>query len=187
MSNRTVSRSLFVFVVALALTAPLGLACAADAPLGPIAMAVPEGFVPAPMQRQENLSVWAWTKSAPGGAVKALLQVSIYDVGPKLASASAEEITSSTEQYLRQFLVGVERRRANYTLSPIQHAQLAGGPASMATWTGRAGPADLVGVMYCTIVKNRYVVAFHTQDLGGKPTPAMHEAMSAIEGVHLAP
>jgi len=159
---------------------------AADAALGPIAMAVPEGFVAAPMQRQPNFSIWAWTKSAPGGKVKALLEVTVYDYGPKLARASAEEIASGTEQYLRQFLGGIERRRTNYALSPISQAQLAGGPASVATWTGRAGPVDLVGVMYCTIVKNRYVVSFHTQDLGGKPTPAMHEAISAIEAVRLA-
>ena len=186
MSNRTVSRLLVAFLLALAITAPLGLARAADASLGPIAMSVPEGFVAAPMQRQENLSVWAWTKSAPGGTVKALLQVSIYDYGPKLAKASAEEITSGTEKYLREFLCGVERRRTNYALSTIQRVQLAGGSASRATWTGRAGPADLVGVMYCTIVQNRYVVAFHTQDLGGQPTPAMHEAMSAIESMRVA-
>jgi hypothetical protein len=185
-SNRTVSRSLAAFLLLMTMTASLCVARAADASLGPIAMSVPEGFIAAPMQRQRNLSVWAWTKSARGGTVKALLEVTVYDFGPKLATASAEEITSGTEQYLRQFLGAIERRRTDYTLSPVQHAQLAGGPASMATWTGRAGPADLVGVMYCTIVQNRYVVAFHTQDLGGKPTPAMREAMSAIESVRLS-
>ena len=186
MPNRTVSRPLVALLLALSMATRLSSAFAADASLGPIAMSVPEGFVAAPMQRQQNLSVWAWTKSAPGGAVKALLEVTVYDFAPKLANASTEEITNSTEQYLRQFLGGVERRRTNYALSPIKDSQLAGGPASMATWTGRAGPADLVGVMYCTIVKNRYVVAFHTQDLGGKPTSAMHEAMAAIESVRLA-
>jgi hypothetical protein len=185
-SNRTVSRILGAFALTLAMTIPFGIAHAADASLGPIAMFVPEGFVAAPVQRKDNLAVWAWTKSAPGGTVKALLEVTILDFGPKLAEASAEEIASGTEQYLRQFLGGVERRRSNYASSPIKRVQIAGGSASMASWTGRAGPADLVGVMYCTIVKSRYVVAFHTQDLGGKPTPAMHEAMAAIEAVHLA-
>ena len=173
------SRSLFTFALALAFAAPLRVAFAADASLGPIVMSVPEGFIAAPMQRQPSFSIWAWTKSADGGKVKALLEVTVYDFGPK-------QIASGTEQYLRQFLGGVERRRTNYTLSPIRQAQLAGGPASVATWTGHAGPVDLVGVMYCTIVKNRYVVSFHTQDLGDKPTPAMHEALSAIEGVRLA-
>jgi hypothetical protein len=185
-SSRTVSRPLVALLLLVALTAPLRIARATDASLGPIAMSVPEGFVAAPMQRHQNLSVWAWTKSAPGGTVKALLEVTIYDYGPKLATASAEETASTTEQYLRQFLGAIEQRRANYALSPIKRAQLAGGPASMATWTGRAGPAELVGVMYCTIVRNRYVVAFHTQDLGSQPTPAMREALSAIESVRLA-
>jgi hypothetical protein len=185
-SSRTVPRFVIASVLALVMAAALRTGFAADASLGPITMAVPDGFIAAPMQRQPKFSVWAWTKSAPGGKVKALLEVTVYDYGPKLASASAEEIASSTERYLRQFLGGVERRRTNYTLSPIRQAQLAGGPASVATWTGRAGPADVVGVMYCTIVKNRYVIAFHTQDLGDKPTPAMHEAMTAIDAVHLA-
>src|SRR5262245_52680885 len=120
------------------MAATLRIACAADAALGPIKIAVPDGFVAAPPQRHENMSVWAWTKSAPGGAVQALLEVTVYDFGPKLASASPAEIASGTEQYLRQFLGGIERRRTNYLLSPISHATLAGAPAAMATWTGRA-------------------------------------------------
>jgi hypothetical protein len=160
------------------------MACAAA--LGPVTMSVPDGFIAAPPMRQDKMAIWAWTKSAPGGAVKALLEVTLYDFGPKLASASPEELAAGTEQYLRQFLGGVERRRSNYSLSAVKHVELAGAPASTATWTGRAGPADLVGVMYCVIVQNRYVVSFHTQDLGSKPTGAMREAIAAIEAAEFA-
>lgn len=150
-------------------------------------MSVPEGFVAAPMQRAEKMTVWAWTKSEPGGRVKALLQLNLYDFGPKLANTPREELASGAEQYLRQFLSGVEGRRTNYSLSPVKRVELAGAPAATAMWTGTAGPAELVGVMYCVIVQNRYVVSFHTQDLGAKPTSAMRDAMAAIESVQLAP
>jgi hypothetical protein len=182
-SIRTVSRRLASFSVLLAALISPHLAGAAA--LGPITMSVPDGFIAAPPMRQEKMSIWAWTKSAAGGTVKALLEVTVYDFGPKLAQASPEELASGSEQYLRQFLGGVERRRTNYALSPVKHVTLAGAPASTATWTGRTGPADLVGVMYCVIVQNRYVVAFHTQDLGSKPTPAMREAIAAIEAAQL--
>ena len=184
MRDHAVSRRFAAFVLLLAaLTAPQW---AAAASFGPVTMAVPEGFVPAPPMRQDKMSIWAWTKSAPGGTVKALLELTVYDFGPKLAQATAEELASGSEQYLRQFLRGIEGRRANYALSQVQHVQLAGVPASRATWTGRAGPAELVGVMYCVIVKNRYVVSFHTQDLGSRPTSAMREAITAIESVQPA-
>jgi hypothetical protein len=160
-------------------------ALATGTSLGPITLAVPEGFVAAPMQRQENMSVWAWTKSAPGGKVKALLQVSVYDFGSQLAKVSRDELATGAEKYLREFLGGVERRRTNYALSPVKHVELAGAPASFATWTGRAGPADLVGVMYCVIVRHRFVVSFHTQDLGSEPTSAMREAIAAIEAAQV--
>jgi hypothetical protein len=39
--------------------------------------------------------------------------------------------------------------------------------------------------MYCVIVDNRFVVSFHTQDLGSKPTDAMREAMKSIEAMQV--
>jgi hypothetical protein len=41
--------------------------------------------------------------------------------------------------------------------------------------------------MYCVIVQHRYVVSFHTQDLGSVPTKAMHEALTSIDAVKFAP
>lgn len=183
MSIRTVSRPLFALVLLAATLISPHFARAAA--LGPITMPVPEGYIAAPPMRRDKVSVWAWTKSAPGGTVKALLEVTVHDFGPKFAQATAEELASSSEQYLRQFLGGIERRRSNYALSPVKHMQLAGAPASQAAWTGNLGPVELVGVMYCMIVHNRYVISFHTQDLGTKPTSAMREAIAAIEAAQI--
>ena len=180
-AEEIVRRSASFAAAALAALLLLQPARAAGAAFGPITLAVPEGFVAAPAQRQDNMSVWAWTKSAPGGKVKALLQVSVYDFGSRFAQLPREELGNGAEKYLRDFLGGVERRRTNYLLSPVKRVQISGAPAAVATWTGRAGPADLIGVMYCVIVRNRFVVSFHTQDLGSEPSTAMYEAISAIE------
>ena len=186
MSIRTVWRSPRLVIGMLAALLCWQSTLAAGTSFGPVTLSVPEGFVAAPMQRQENMSVWAWTKSAPGGKVKALLQVSVYDFGSQLAKVSRAELATGTEKYLREFLGGIERRRSNYALTPVKHVELAGAPAAVATWTGRAGPADLVGVMYCVILRNRFVVSFHTQDLGSEPTSAMHQAIAAIESAQVS-
>lgn len=183
--SRRVSPLLSVVLALLILPVHCHPAEAASAAVGPVSLSVPEGFVAAPMQRQENMSVWAWTKSARGGRVKALLQVSVYDYGSQLARSSHEETAGGAEKYLRDFLGGIERRRMNYALSAVKHLQLAGAPAATATWTGRAGPVDVVGVMYCVILKSRFIVSFHTQDLGSQPTSAMRDAMAAIEAAQL--
>ena len=184
MFSRTVSRSLPLVILLTALFGALP-ATASGASFGPVTLAVPEGFVATPPQRQDNLAVWAWTKSAPGGTVKALLQVNVYDFGSQFANVPRDELGRGAEKYLREFLSGVEHRRSDYVLSPVTRLELAGTPAAVATWTGRAGPAVLVGTMYCVIVRNRFVISFHTQDLGTKPTSAMREAIAAIEAVQL--
>ena len=81
---------------------------------------------------------------------------------------------------------GIERRRSNYVSSPVAHVKLAGLPAVRATWNGAIGGRALVGVMYSVIVRNRFAVIFHTQDLGSTPTDGMLEAMSSIESVSVA-
>jgi hypothetical protein len=40
--------------------------------------------------------------------------------------------------------------------------------------------------MYSVIVRNRFAVIFHTQDLGNTPTSGMFEAMQSIEAATLA-
>jgi hypothetical protein len=184
--SRTVSSPLLVVLTLLCALLRVHPACAAGSSFGPLSLSVPDGFVAAPMQRQQNLSVWAWTKFVPGGRVKALLQVSVYDFGSQLAERSREEVAGGAEKYLSEFLGGVERRRTDYAQSAVKHLKLAGEPAAAATWTGKAGPASVVGVMYCVVLRNRFVVSLHTQDLGAEPTSAMRDAMAAIESVQLA-
>lgn len=160
---------------------------ASPATVGPVIISVPDGFEAAQTQRLRKTLISAWTKSVRNGSVKTLLQVDVVD----LVSSSAKPVTEPelpvyAEKYLRQFLGGIERRRANYVSSPVAHIKLAGLPAVRATWNGAVGGRAVVGVMYSVIVRNRFVVVLHTQDLGSAPTEGMFEAMRSIEGIALA-
>ena len=172
------SRWSAVFIAA-ALVFSCSQADAESASVGPIQLVIPEGFAYATSARQGSMTVSAWTDSA--GAAKTLLQVSVVDIGSSAESIGPAELADGSASYLLQFLQGVQRRRTDYTLSPIRHLTIAGTPAAMATWTGALDGLPMVGVMYCVIVHGRYVVSFHTQDLGYAPTPSMRQAMKAIE------
>jgi hypothetical protein len=153
--------------------------------VGPVIIAVPEGFEPAQRQRLKKTLIVAWTKSSRG--LKTLLQINVIDFGSAPGRPAApQDLNIYAEKYLRQFLDGIERRRTNYVSSPIAHIKLAGLPAARATWNGAVGGRAAVGVMYSVIVHNRFAVIFHTQDLGSTPTSGMFEAMKSIEAATLA-
>jgi hypothetical protein len=161
-------------------------AFAASGAVGPVTLAVPEGFVAAASQAQGNMQVAAWTKGS--GATKTLLQVSIYDFGSSAEGEPSEkDLAAGAEKYLGEFLKGIERRRTSYSQSSFEHLKLAGLPAARTTWKGLAGDTPAIGVMYCVIVNKRLVVSLHTQDAGSEITAAMREAMRAIESMRVAP
>jgi hypothetical protein len=172
------------------LAAQLLFALAADASpvtVGPVIITVPEGFEAAQTQRLKKTLITAWTKSVRSAGLKTLLQINVIDFGSAPGKPAApQDLNIYAEKYLRQFLGGIERRRANYVSSPIAHIKLAGLPAARATWNGAVGGRAAVGVMYSVIVRNRFAVIFHTQDLGNTPTSGMFEAMQSIEAATLA-
>ena len=160
---------------------------AAPVEVGPVFITVPEGFAAAQTQKQKKTLITAWTKSVRNGSLKTLLQIDVIDFGSAPGKpAAAQDLASYAEKYLRQFLGSIERRRTNYVSSPFAHIKLAGLPAVRATWNGAVGGRATVGVMYSVIVRNRYAVIFHTQDLGNTPSSGMFEAMQSIEAVTLA-
>ncbi len=173
------------WLVALCVTQILVCTAFAAAPttVGPIVITAPEGFQQAQTQRLKKVLITAWTKSVRDGSMKTLLQINVVDFG---SPAGSQDTSVYAEKYLRQFLSGIEHRRSHYVSSPIAHIQLAGLPAVRATWNGAVGDRAAVGVMYSVIVKNRFAVILHTQDLGSVPTSGMLEAMRAIEAVSTA-
>jgi hypothetical protein len=167
---------------------PLAIpAHAAPVTVGPVIIAVPDGFEAAQTQKRKKTLISAWTKSVRDGSLKTLLQIDVVDFGsPPGRPAATPDLAVYAEKYLHQFLGGIERRRANYVSSPLAHIRLAGLPAARATWNGAIAGHAAVGVMYSVIVHNRYAVIFHTQDLGNTPSTGMFEAMRSIEAATLA-
>jgi hypothetical protein len=160
---------------------------AAPVTVGPVVITVPDGFEAAQTQRLKKTLITAWTKSVRSGGLKTLLQINVIDFGSAPGKPAApQDLNIYAEKYLHQFLDGIERRRTNYVSSPIAHIKLAGLPAARASWNGAVGGRAAVGVMYSVIVRNRFAVIFHTQDLGSTPTSGMFEAMQSIEAATLA-
>ena len=165
--------------------ATLASASAGAATVGPIQLILPDGFEFARSGHHDGARVSAWTKA--NGSTKALLQVTLYDMGSTADTSTPQELSHAAQAYLRQFLGGVERRRTDYELSPVRELRLASGPAASATWKGKLAGVDTVGVMYCAIIRKRYIVIFHTQDVGDAPTAAMRDAMKSIEAAQALP
>lgn len=182
---RHILRRARIVGVAVGAIAVAASAQAAAATVGPIQFTVPDGFEFARSGRHDGAEVSAWIKSA--GSSKTLLQVTLYDMGSAADTSTPQELSHAAQAYLHQFLGGVERRRTQYSASPVRQLRLASGPAASATWTGKIGGVEAVGVMYCAIVRKRYVVIFHTQDLGDAPTAGMLEAMKSIEAATARP
>ena len=171
-------------LASLVLGAPTVFASAAK--VGPLRLDIPAGFAAAgPTQGRDELSVTAWIAVVPGDTSKTLLQASVYDY-KKLPAMSRKALGDAAEKYLREFLLGIERRRTDYSMSPVQRMKLAELPAARAQWQGRVNGNAMMGVMYCVIVANRYVVSFHTQGMTTEPTESMQAAMQAIQAVQLA-
>ena len=163
--------ALFALTTAVARAAPVTV--------GPVVITVPQGFVAAQTQKTRKTLITAWTKSVKDGSSKTLLQINVLE----LAKPAAPE---EAEKYLRHELAAIERRRLNYTSSPVAHIQLAGLAAVRATWNGNIGGYPVMGVLYSVIVKDRYVVKFLAQDLGTTPTDGLFEAMKAIESMGMS-
>jgi hypothetical protein len=160
------------------------VAAVAPATVGPIVIDVPDGFQPVQTQKLKRKLTTAWTKSVRG-SLKTLLQIEVVDLGPGTGHAfpTDQDLTLTSDRFLRQSLAAVAARRSGFAASPLAHIKLADLPASRASWNGALAGRGTVGVLYCVIVRNRFVVSLHTQDLGDAPTSGMFEAMKSIESI----
>jgi hypothetical protein len=173
------SAGLSFFASAALLGGPPSLA-AAD--IGPLVLAVPDGFdTPASSDHDGGVTT-AWTKRRPGTADTTLLQVSVLDGGAAFDEASADDRFEGARHYLLEFVRAVGRTEDHFELAEIEHAALAGLPAARARWTGKVADKPVVGVMYCVLVGHS-IVSLRTEDAGPSITPAMYGAIAAIEAV----
>ncbi|WP_313914090.1 hypothetical protein [Tahibacter sp.] len=159
-------------------------ACASEYSIAPIRIDIPSGFEGPNQQSQGQATVVAFLKPHSDSAVKTLLQISFLDFGTQLQNVPKSDLDSSAAKYLLELAGGVERRRVDFKRSEPSSVMLGGLPGAKLTWTGRIDGMDAVGVMYCVVVGTR-IISFHTQDVAAAPTPAMNDAVQAIESVKI--
>lgn len=176
--------SIFSLVV-LALALSPGPATAADFTFTPVTIDVPAGFEGPISANKDGAATTAFRKPHPADERAALLQLTSYDLGDQARGLSDKDLDAAAEQYLRQFLGGIERRRSGFSSGVVEHIHLGGLPAAKVQWHGQAEGLDMTGVMYC-LVAGTHVVSLHTQDFGAAPTAAMKAAVKAIQGLRVA-
>jgi hypothetical protein len=146
-------------------------------------LVVPEGFA-GPVQQRPGpgaLTV-GYSKPTPNSTSGTLLQISVFEPDSQAGAPPEDQRSALTEQYLLQFLGGIERARTSFSKSAVEEVRLGGIPAARIRWQGEARGAQMSGVMYCVIVGSR-LISFHTQALSDAPPANMSDAMRAIESV----
>ena len=144
---------------------------------------IPEGFegpITQSMGAGASSTAFTFHHDSSGGT---LLQITTWNPGQTFPSMSIEELRAGSEQYLLQFLGGIERKRENFKQSQVEFIQISGHPVAKVSWSGKAQGEDVHGVMYC-LVFNSKIYSFHTQDFssfGGIHTNSAVEAFESIE------
>jgi len=166
----------------MSIAALLGAAPSFAADIGPLFLAVPDGFDPPASSETDGGVTTAWTKRRPGTTDTTLLQVSVLDGGAAFDDASAEDRFEGARHYLLEFVRGIARTEDHLELAEIERVSLAGLPAARGRWTGIVANKPIAGVMYCVLVGHS-IVNFRAEDAGPGITPAMYGAIAAIEAV----
>jgi len=173
-------RAFMAVPFALLLALPFAAARCAD--FGPISITVPQGFDGPIGGGKGSARTAAWIRRHADAQGGTLLQVTTYDGGPDLRSSGWQARAQGAKKYLLEFVAGVAQQRENFQLGEVESLSLAGEPAVRVKWTGTAGSATAIGVMYCVLLDTA-IVSFHTQDTGSEITDAMKSAMAAIESI----
>ena len=146
-------------------------------------LVVPDGFEGPVQQRPgPGALVVGYSKPTANSTSGTLLQITVYEPDSQEGPVPEDQRGAITEQYLLQFLGGVERARTSFSKSAVEKLPLGGIPAARIRWKGEARGAQMSGVMYCVIVGTR-LISFHTQALADAPPENMSQAMRAIEAV----
>ncbi len=152
-----------------------------------IALEVPQEFQgPIVQPLAAEARSFAFSRRHSAGAKATLLQVSTYDFGARMPAFAPEQSGAVAENYLRDFLRGVERRRQSFSASPATRLTLGGIPAARIAWQGLAEGERMRGVMY-GVVRGSRVVMLHAQDFDSAPPDYLKQAVQAIETMRFAP
>jgi hypothetical protein len=159
-----------------------GSAWSAD--VGPVTLAIPEGFDGPGARNLDGGETAAWVKRRPASVDGTLLQVSTIDLGAALDAVQPADRFEAARHYLLEFVKGVGRGGEDLQIDEVEQVKLAGLPAARVRFTGKLEHQPAIGVMYCVLVHHS-VVSLRTQDEGSQITPAMYSAISAIDALRV--
>ena len=147
-------------------------------------IAIPKGFegpVTQNMGQGASTTAFNYPHSQEGGT---LLQITTWNPGKKFPSMSKEKLKAGSEQYLLQFLGGIERRRENFERSQVEFIEVSGHPLAKVKWKGKSMGESVHGVMYCFIYNSK-IYSFHTQDFSTFNKKYANLAVEAFESIQL--
>lgn len=148
-----------------------------------VSIEVPNGFQgPVSEPSGAEAVVIGFKKSHPNGSTNTLLQITVYNFGAHMPAIPKARLGEAADNYLAQFLKGVERRRTSFSATASTRISLGGLPAARVSWSGITEGRAMRGVMYCSIVGSK-VISFHTQDFKDAPPANLQQAVTAIESV----
>jgi hypothetical protein len=145
---------------------------------------IPEGFegpITQNMGQGASSTAFSFPHGDSGGT---LLQITTWNPGQKFPNMSKDELKTGSEQYLLQFLGGIERKRENFERGEVKFIEVSGHPLAKVNWKGKAMGENVHGVMYCFIFNSK-IYSFHTQDLASFNKKYTSLAVNAFESVQL--
>lgn len=144
---------------------------------------IPEGFegpVTQNMGQGFSSTVFTYPHDSDTGT---LLQISAWNPGQSFPQMTDQDLKIGTEQYLLQFLSGVQRKRESFKKGEVEFIEVSGHPMAKIQWSGTVQGKEVHGVMYC-LVYNSKIYSFHTQDFlsfEGKYTDLAVNAFEKME------
>lgn len=145
---------------------------------------IPEGFE-GPIVQNMGRGTSSAAFSFPHGDFGAtLLQITTWNPGQKFPEMSKDELKAGSEQYLLQFLGGIERKREHFERGEVKFIEVSGHPLAKVSWKGKAMGQSVHGVMYCFIFNSK-IYSFHTQDFASFNEKYTRLAVNAFESMQL--
>lgn len=141
---------------------------------------LPSGFEAPVAQGNSGAKSWVFAKSNKSSSVVGILQITVYDFGEALPAMSEDETNQAMEQYLMEFLAGVERRRSSFSTGAISNTSIGIRNARSIDWEGLAEGIPMRGRMYVTIVGSA-VYMLHVQGSEQQFAALLSELSSTIE------
>jgi hypothetical protein len=145
-------RAIVTISVAIFLTSPT-IARSAEISVGPVTVTLPTAFQgPVRSEPDPKTEIVAYSSPRQDHSAADVVEVTRYAVGSAPPGANEETYAQGAEQYLKQMLQGVERRRTDYSQSTVARVRITGHIGARATWTGALQGVPTNGVMYCVII-----------------------------------